>query len=166
MDQDYTKHEPGRYQCRVISHEFGTKMFGEMEQDEFRVHFAIDFRETGSTPDMRSAGGTVTTSVRLTEDEKDQRKFFGWLKYLGYAGRVSALDNNREEFAGKLIVLECAHWTSPKNGNKNEFWNVPRADALKPINASRLAAMDADWASVAATAEPASGVVDDSDIPF
>jgi hypothetical protein len=135
MDQDYTRHDEGMYQCRVLSHEVGTKTFGELEQDEFRVKFVIDGRDTD----------IITAAVRMTNEEKDQKKFFGWLRHLGFNGRISQLDENREAFAGKEIMLECSHWTSPKNGNKNEFWNVPRADALKPINKSRLAAMDSAW---------------------
>lgn len=160
MGQDYTKHDEGRYKCRITGHEVGTKTWGEQEQDELRIHFSIDFRETGGKPDMRFAGDNVTASVRLTPDEKDQKKFFGWLKHLGFTGRIPALDSDRSIFTGKVVDLECSHWESPKNGNRNEFWNVPRADSLKPINAKRLESFDADWAAVA----PA--VDDDPDLPF
>lgn len=162
---DYTKHQEGHYQCRVVSHEVGTKSWGDSEQDQFQVNLTIEYRETGATPDMRMSGDAIRAEIRLTDDEKDQKKFFGWLHHLGYTGRISALDKDRELFAGKLILLECSHWTSPRNGNKNEFWNVPRADALKPIKASKLIDLDTMWAPIA-TALPDGGIISDDDVPF
>lgn len=160
---DYTKHDPGLYACEVVNHQIGeNEVTGA---DEFRLNCEVLGRVTPTGVDSRSSGNKIKSVLKMDPDK--QAPLVAMLRALGQMSPdLTPVFKSDSLFAGKRIDLECAHWTSPKTGNTNEFWNLPRAgDVLKPLESKKAARYAASFAEMAAKM-PTTGAVDDDSIPF
>lgn len=160
---DYTKHDPGLYACEVVNHQIGeNEVTGA---DEFRLNCEVLGRVTPTGVDSRSSGNKIKSVIKMDPDK--QAPLVAMLRALGHTSPdLRPIFTNEAMFTGREVNLECAHWTSPKTGNTNEFWNLPRAgDVLKPLESKKAARYASSFAEMAAKM-PIAEAVSDDDVPF
>lgn len=160
---DYTKHKVGQYACTVVDHKIGERN----ADDYLELNANIDGLNYADGVDT-SAPGTgdrITASIKISADQ--WWKLTAMLTALGYKGKsLDPIYNDQVMFSGVQIVLECSHYENKKNGNINEYWNLPGRNALAPLRPEKKQLWNQLFAESVAKQEEQGGAITDADVPF